>query len=118
MTTVLASNSSLSSCLQTENLYPSEFSSYLTYLVRSPDLSSDRSVLENNSTSVLPNVNDYLSSLCAAPACTPEVINNATQTVLSGCSTELSRFGISNGTVETIMGAYSTARKVACLSSK
>lgn len=94
--TGLVMGSDLAQCLQVNNLLP---------------------ILLNSNTSVIPNVNDYLVDLCAAEACDPEVITNATRSVQSSCATDLARFGISNGTVDTVMGAYDTARKVACLST-
>lgn len=71
----------------------------------------------NNNGSIIPQVNTYLQSTCGMPACSDALITNTTQQVLSSCSTDLSNFGISNNTVEIIMNAYPTARKVACLST-
>jgi hypothetical protein len=81
----------------------------LTYL---PSL-----VLMSNNGSIIPQVNTYLQSTCSMPACSDALITNTTQQVLSSCSTDLSNFGISNNTVRTIMDAYPTARKIACLST-
>jgi hypothetical protein len=75
-------------------------------------------VLNNANTSVIPNINDYLTGLCSADACNQTTIDNATETVTTACATDLSRFGISEGLVEFIMNAYPTAREVACLSTK
>jgi len=96
LTTLLSSNSSLSQCVHTSGLLP---------------------ILENTNTSIIPNINTYLTGLCAAPACTNTTITNATSQILAGCSSDLSNFGISNTTVNYVFGAYSTIREVACLSS-
>ncbi len=74
-------------------------------------------ILENNSSSIIPQVDDYLRGVCATPACSNTTISETTSRVLNGCKTDLALFGVSNQTVEIIMGAYSTAREVACLST-
>jgi len=94
--TGLVTGSELSQCLQVNNLLP---------------------ILNNANTSVIPNINDYLTGLCSADACNQTTIDNATETVTTACATDLSRFGISEGLVEFIMNAYPTAREVACLST-
>ncbi|KAJ9108897.1 hypothetical protein QFC21_000218 [Naganishia friedmannii] len=93
---VVASNSSVSQCINIPGLYP---------------------ILMNNNGSIIPQVNTYLQSTCGMPACSEALITNTTQQVLSSCSTDLSNFGISNNTVQIIMNAYPTARKIACLST-
>ncbi|KAJ9101921.1 hypothetical protein QFC19_005002 [Naganishia cerealis] len=66
---------------------------------------------------IVPLVNTYLQSTCGLPACSDALVTNTTQQVLSACSTDLSNFGISNNTVQIIMHAYPTARKIVCLST-
>lgn len=51
------------------------------------------------------------------PACNSTDLANATQAILDGCQTEFTHFGISNHTVQTVLGAYPTAREVVCLGS-
>ncbi|KAJ9125240.1 hypothetical protein QFC22_000195 [Naganishia vaughanmartiniae] len=93
---VVASNSSVSQCINIPGLYP---------------------ILMSNNGSIIPQVNTYLQSTCGLPACTDALITNTTDQVLSSCSTDLSNFGISNNTVRIVMNAYPTARKIACLST-
>jgi hypothetical protein len=94
--TGLVSGSELSQCLQVNNLLP---------------------ILNNGDTSVIPNINDYLTGLCSADACNQTTIDNATELVTTACATDLSRFGVTEDVVRFVMNAYPTAREVACLST-
>ncbi|KAK7472753.1 hypothetical protein VKT23_000863 [Stygiomarasmius scandens] len=72
---------------------------------------------QNNS--VIDPINNWLNSMCSAPACSNDTLSAFVQNVTAGCSTELSAMGISsddaNSIIPTIQAAYPTVRKVACL---
>jgi hypothetical protein len=93
---LLSPNSTSGMCLNIQGLFP---------------------VLSNNDSSIIPQINDYLTTVCATPACTNATILNVTTSVASACSTELSYFGIDNSTLAIITNAYPTAREVACLTT-
>ncbi|RXK35552.1 hypothetical protein M231_07184 [Tremella mesenterica] len=89
----LARNSSLSQCLQLDALLP---------------------VLTTNS-SILPTLDNYLSTLCSSSPCSNLTLSNATSTLLSGCSTDLASAKIDNSTVYSIVSLYPLAREIVCL---
>lgn len=93
---VLAANATFGTCLNVQGLVP---------------------ILNNTNSSIIPQVDAYLTTLCGMPACSNATIQNVTMSVAGACSTELSYFGINNSTLSTIMNAYPTAREVACLST-
>jgi hypothetical protein len=65
--------------------------------------------------SVLPPLDNYLSTICSSAPCTASVLNATAQAVLSGCSTDLSLAGITNDTIYQVMELYPLARELACL---
>ncbi|WVR09416.1 hypothetical protein IAU60_006483 [Kwoniella sp. DSM 27419] len=65
--------------------------------------------------SIIPVVDDYLDVFCSSAPCSNTTIANATQSVLSGCGSDLSTFGITNQTLEFVMAQYPLARDVLCL---
>ncbi|KAK8854607.1 hypothetical protein IAR55_003346 [Kwoniella newhampshirensis] len=65
--------------------------------------------------SLIPGVDNYLSTICSSAPCTNETLTNTTQTVLQACSSDLTNFGITNQTLEYAMELYPLAREVLCL---
>ncbi|OWZ37184.1 hypothetical protein C356_04628 [Cryptococcus neoformans c45] len=72
------------------------------------------SVLNSNG-SIVPSVENWLHSICTSNPCSNSTLQNATQTILSQCSTDLQKFGFTNKTVEVIVQSYPLAREVVCL---
>ncbi|OCF32671.1 hypothetical protein I316_05592 [Kwoniella heveanensis BCC8398] len=90
---LVSNGSSLSSCLQLP---------ILTQVVTAPG-------------SILEPIENYLDTFCASEACSNETIANATQSVLQGCGSDLTNFGVTNRTVEWAMAQYPLARDLLCL---
>ncbi|WWD19256.1 hypothetical protein CI109_103714 [Kwoniella shandongensis] len=65
--------------------------------------------------SVIPSIDNYLSTICSSAPCSNETLTNTTQTILEGCSSDLSNFGITNQTLEYVVELYPLAREVLCL---
>ncbi|EAL19751.1 hypothetical protein CNBG3790 [Cryptococcus deneoformans B-3501A] len=72
------------------------------------------SVLNSNG-SIVPSVENWLDSICTSNPCSNSTLQNATQTILSQCSTDLQKFGLTNETVQIIVQSYPLAREVVCL---
>jgi len=74
--------------------------------------------LDQNST-VIPPINNWLTSVCAAPACSNATIDAVVKNVTSGCSSDLSPLGFNSDSAASITSLiqqyYPTARKVLCL---
>jgi len=96
VTGLLAPNSSLGACLDVQGI---------------------GSILQNNQSSIVPDIDTYLRGICSSAPCSNATIQNATLSIGEACSTELSYFGITNETLADITGAYPTAREVVCLST-
>ncbi|KAF8161210.1 hypothetical protein B0H34DRAFT_796032 [Crassisporium funariophilum] len=71
------------------------------------------------STSIVAPINNWLTSLCGAPACSNATIAAVTKNVTEGCSTELSITGFTADLLPSITALvqqyYPTVRKVVCL---
>lgn len=65
--------------------------------------------------SIVPGIDSYLSSICSSAPCSNGTLYNLTQSITSGCSSDLSKYGITNTTIAEIIGTYPLAREVACL---
>lgn len=65
--------------------------------------------------SVIPPVDQYLSTICSSEPCSNATLNSTASAVYQGCSTELEKYGISNQTLFDIINYYPLAREVACL---
>ncbi|THV02375.1 hypothetical protein K435DRAFT_836442 [Dendrothele bispora CBS 962.96] len=69
--------------------------------------------------SIIDPINNWLGSMCSAPACSNDTISAFVQNVTAGCSTELSALGVTSddasSIIPTIQAAYPTVRRVACL---
>ncbi|KAF8897059.1 hypothetical protein CPB84DRAFT_1781457 [Gymnopilus junonius] len=69
--------------------------------------------------SIVSPINNWLTSLCSAPACSNDTIAAVVQNITSGCSNELSGLGLTSSMVPSITGIieqyYPTARQVVCL---
>ncbi|WVW85393.1 hypothetical protein I302_107431 [Kwoniella bestiolae CBS 10118] len=72
------------------------------------------SIVGGNSSIIAP-VGNYLDSFCSSQPCSNETLTNATQTLLSGCATDFTKFGLTNQTVEWAVAQYPLARDVLCL---
>jgi len=91
--TLVNSSSPLYSCLQVPALLPA--------------------ILTNGS--IVPYVDAYLSSVCAAAPCDTSTLNTTAAMIVSGCATDLARFNVDNETVYDVIGLYPLAREIACL---
>ncbi|KIR54717.1 hypothetical protein I315_02598 [Cryptococcus gattii Ru294] len=69
----------------------------------------------NSNGSVVPSVENWLDSICTSNPCSNSTLQNATQTILSQCSTDLQKFGVTNETIKVIVQSYPLAREVVCL---
>ena len=73
----------------------------------------------NSSTAITPAVDNWLTGLCAAPACSNATITSVVSNVTAGCSTELSTEGVStenNAQISALIQQYyPTVRSIACL---
>lgn len=69
----------------------------------------------NSNGSVVPSVENWLNSICTSNPCSNSTLQNATQTILSQCSTDLQKFGVTNETIKVIVESYPLAREVVCL---
>ncbi|KAI0769643.1 hypothetical protein BD413DRAFT_476957 [Trametes elegans] len=73
----------------------------------------------SSNSSIVPTINTWLTGLCSRPACSNDTLASVVSSVNSGCSTELSSFGLNNvGTdqlTSLVQTAYPTVRQVACL---
>ncbi|KAL7422336.1 hypothetical protein Q5752_002982 [Cryptotrichosporon argae] len=95
--TTLVTNSSFSQCLQLPALEPAF----------------------NTSTSVIPDVDAYLTAVCASSSpCSNETLTEAASVLLGNCSADFARFGISNATVDVVFELYPLAREIACLKTE
>ncbi|KAK4686433.1 hypothetical protein P7C73_g3688, partial [Tremellales sp. Uapishka_1] len=69
--------------------------------------------------SIIPGIDAYLETTCIGAPCSNETLVNATQTILTGCATDIASLGLSNTTLteigEYIVSGYPVAREVACL---
>lgn len=74
-------------------------------------------ILGNNQTSVIPQINSYLETLCPAPVCTNATIQAATSAVAGNCSQDLQNFGLDTSILKIAMNAIPVAREVACLTT-
>lgn len=76
-------------------------------------------VTAGSSTSLVGPINNWLTGLCAQPACTNDTLSTIVSNVTSNCPTELSSLGLGNATASEITSvveqAYPTVRKVLCL---
>ena len=70
--------------------------------------------------SLIGPVDDYLSAVCYSDACSSSTFNQTINSVLSGCSTELNAYGVSNSTVLQYVtyDNYLLARDIACLKTE
>ncbi|RXW21651.1 hypothetical protein EST38_g4214 [Candolleomyces aberdarensis] len=71
----------------------------------------------NSSQSIVPAVDNWLTGVCGAPACSNETIAQVVTNITTGCSTELSVTGADDaGAITTLVQQYyPTVRKVLCL---
>ncbi|KAJ2925141.1 hypothetical protein H1R20_g11964, partial [Candolleomyces eurysporus] len=71
----------------------------------------------NSSQSIIPTVDNWLTGVCGAPACSNETIAQVVSNITAGCSTELSVTGADDTTAITtlVQQYYPTVRKVLCL---
>ncbi|KAI0661199.1 hypothetical protein C8Q70DRAFT_1043833 [Cubamyces menziesii] len=76
--------------------------------------------ISNSDASIVPTVNTWLSGLCSRAECSNDTISEVVHSVASGCSSDLSSFGLSdvNGDELTslVQMIYPTVREVVCLS--
>ncbi|KAH9485017.1 hypothetical protein JR316_0001921 [Psilocybe cubensis] len=73
----------------------------------------------SSSSSIIDPINQWLTSLCAAPACSSATISAVVQNVTTGCASDLAPLGFSASLTPSITGIiqqyYPTVRKVVCL---
>jgi len=76
-------------------------------------------IASSKNSSIIPPINNWLNSLCGAPACSNDTIAAVVKNVTDGCSTELSGFGFTPSLTPSITSIvqqyYPTVRKVVCL---
>ncbi|WRT68615.1 uncharacterized protein IL334_005593 [Kwoniella shivajii] len=97
-------------CLQTVIQLSSNGSALNTCL----DGSLLESIVLGNGSIIAP-VGNYLDEFCSSQPCSNETLTNATQTLLSGCASDLTKFGVTNQTIEFVVAQYPLARDVLCL---
>ncbi|KAG5640788.1 hypothetical protein DXG03_007193, partial [Asterophora parasitica] len=76
-------------------------------------------ILTNSNTSIVEPINNWLTSLCAAPACSNNTLAAIVANVTTGCSAELTLAGFQSGDTSAVTALiqkyYPTARNVVCL---
>ena len=65
--------------------------------------------------SVVPDVDSYLSTICASDACSAATLNMTAEVIIQGCATDLANIGADNETVYNLIDLYPWARDIACL---
>ncbi|KAF9526586.1 hypothetical protein CPB83DRAFT_857416 [Crepidotus variabilis] len=75
----------------------------------------------SSSASLVPVINNWLTSLCGQPACSNDTLAAVTKNITSGCTTDLQAFGFSQdmtpAITQYVQQYYPTVRKIACLKS-
>jgi len=90
----VVTNSSFAECFQTADLLP----------------------LFTLNTSIVPVLDKFMSDLCySSMTCSNTTLQNASQTILSGCSTDLQGEGLPTSVVTTAFGLYPLVREMLCL---
>ncbi|KAG6819082.1 hypothetical protein H0H93_015653 [Arthromyces matolae] len=76
-------------------------------------------ILTNSSASIVDPINNWLTSLCAAPACSNDTLAGVVANATKGCSTEFATFGISStdisGLTTLVQQYYPAVRQAVCL---
>jgi hypothetical protein len=76
-------------------------------------------VTSGTNTSIVQPLNNWINSMCSAPACSNDTIAAVVKNFTTGCSAELAAAGIGSDALPTITATvqalYPTLRKVACL---
>jgi len=67
--------------------------------------------------SVLPAVEMYLDDVCSLPPCSAATLANTSASLVTGCSSDFAKYGISNITVYEVLAEYPFDREVLCLKS-
>ncbi|CAD6568441.1 MAG: hypothetical protein TREMPRED_004540 [Tremellales sp. Tagirdzhanova-0007] len=106
---LILTNSTFASCVNVNGLLPS-----MLFILRLTTSKLTKAVLSSNG-SIVPPLDTYLGEICSSAPCSNETLTNATQTIMSGCASDFSKFGLSNSTVMDVFGLYPMAREVACL---
>ncbi|WWC71356.1 uncharacterized protein I206_105311 [Kwoniella pini CBS 10737] len=65
--------------------------------------------------SIIAPVGTYLDTFCSSQPCSNQTLTAASQQIISGCASDLTKFGITNQTVEWAIAQYPLARDVLCL---
>lgn len=77
-------------------------------------------VVAGTNASVVGPLNNWLTGMCAAPACTNATLASVVGNVTAGCASDLAAYGIPSSDASSLTSivqtAYPTARKAACLS--
>lgn len=77
-------------------------------------------VVAGTNSSVVGPLNNWLTGMCAAPACTNATLASVVGNVTAGCASDLAAYVIASGDASELTSivqtAYPTARKAACLS--
>ncbi|WVQ79704.1 hypothetical protein IAT38_001804 [Cryptococcus sp. DSM 104549] len=75
-------------------------------------------VLQSNG-SLVAGIDSYLETFCSADPCSTNELTNATQSLIAGCSSDFSKFGIesyvNNQTLGYVAQLYPLAREIICL---
>ncbi|KAH6913912.1 hypothetical protein BKA70DRAFT_648044 [Coprinopsis sp. MPI-PUGE-AT-0042] len=73
----------------------------------------------DSSQSLIPTINNWLTGLCGAPACSDATLTAVVTNLTTGCADETGAFGLTGENVESsinlIKQYYPTARKIFCL---
>ncbi|KAH8108087.1 hypothetical protein BXZ70DRAFT_1015307 [Cristinia sonorae] len=75
-------------------------------------------VTASSDASLVGPIDNWLTGLCAKPACSNDTLTSIVNTVLKGCNSDLQSFGASfdpTVAVKYVLEVYPTARKVVCL---
>ncbi|ORY35823.1 hypothetical protein BCR39DRAFT_512413 [Naematelia encephala] len=78
------------------------------------DFSGALQVISTND-SVLPPLDSWITDLCQVDPCSNETLTNVTSSLIAGCSSDLTNFGLSNDSISELVGFYPLAREVLCL---
>ncbi|ORX38299.1 hypothetical protein BD324DRAFT_620334 [Kockovaella imperatae] len=72
----------------------------------------------SSNSSIVPTVDSYLSTICSSDPCTNTTLTSVADSIIQGCASDLTKFGVDNQTVRDMIDLYPLAREVVCLKTE
>lgn len=66
-------------------------------------------------TSIVPVLDDWMTSICASEPCSQDVLDSAAQNFSTACAQDVESYGVEASDIEGIFGLYPLARELVCL---